>query len=188
MDKLKNVPKYKKRYNKSYPIQKMQSIRIKNFKSYQSQTIAGLNNRINVILGANGQGKSNFFKGTFNFILAISFLFTDRFTINRNEFNATLYVSFWLTITERRKVSAAWNLGVSKLQLKVGEGYEICKKWSDSTKEDMKVNGSSINRAEFEDFVESFGLSYTNPYNIVQQGKVSQITQMSENELYLLLE
>jgi recombinational DNA repair ATPase RecF len=107
MDKLKNVPKYKKRYNKSYPIQKMQSIRIKNFKSYQSQTIAGLNNRINVILGANGQGKSNFFKGTFNFILAISFLFTDRFTINRNEFNATLYVSFWLTITERRKVSAA---------------------------------------------------------------------------------
>lgn len=52
----------------------------------------------------------------------------------------------------------------------------------------MKINGSSINRGEFEDFVESFGLSYTNPYNIVQQGKVSQITQMSENELYLLLE
>jgi len=42
----------------------MQSILLKNFKSYEQQSINNLNSRINVVLGANGQGKSNFFKGT----------------------------------------------------------------------------------------------------------------------------
>jgi chromosome segregation ATPase len=42
----------------------MQSIILKNFKSYENQTIASLNSRINIVVGANGQGKSNFFKGT----------------------------------------------------------------------------------------------------------------------------
>ena len=41
----------------------MQTVSIKNFKSYQQQLIHGLSPNINVILGKNGQGKSNLFKG-----------------------------------------------------------------------------------------------------------------------------
>ena len=41
----------------------MQSILLHNFKSYEHQVITNLNSRINVVLGSNGQGKSNFFKG-----------------------------------------------------------------------------------------------------------------------------
>ena len=41
----------------------MQSILLHNFKSYDHQAITNLNSRINVVLGSNGQGKSNFFKG-----------------------------------------------------------------------------------------------------------------------------
>lgn len=46
----------------------MQSILLKNFKSYESQAINDLNSRINVVVGSNGQGKSNFFKGNFKII------------------------------------------------------------------------------------------------------------------------
>ncbi len=46
----------------------MQSILLKNFKSYEHQSLNDLNSRINIVVGSNGQGKSNFFKGTFNFI------------------------------------------------------------------------------------------------------------------------
>ena len=42
----------------------MHLVTLKNFKSYESQMIANINPRINVIIGKNGQGKSNFFKGT----------------------------------------------------------------------------------------------------------------------------
>jgi AAA15 family ATPase/GTPase len=41
----------------------MQYIAIENFKSYESQVINNLNPQINIIIGKNGEGKSNFFKG-----------------------------------------------------------------------------------------------------------------------------
>lgn len=43
----------------------MELISLRNFKSYENQLITNLNPRINVILGSNGQGKSNLFKGTY---------------------------------------------------------------------------------------------------------------------------
>lgn len=42
----------------------MKQITLKNFKSYDSQLIHDLNPRINLFIGKNGDGKSNFFKGT----------------------------------------------------------------------------------------------------------------------------
>jgi chromosome segregation ATPase len=42
----------------------MQMVTLKNFKSYQSQMVTNINPRINLVIGQNGQGKSNFFKGT----------------------------------------------------------------------------------------------------------------------------
>lgn len=45
-----------------------------------------------------------------------------------------------------------------------------------------------MNKKEFESFIEGFNLSYANPYNIVQQGKINQIILMDEFELYKLVE
>jgi AAA15 family ATPase/GTPase len=50
----------------------MQSIVLKNFKSYEQQAVNDLNSRINVILGSNGQGKSNFLKGILLMIIKLS--------------------------------------------------------------------------------------------------------------------
>ena len=46
----------------------MQSIVLKNFKSYEYQSLADLHSRINIVIGANGQGKSNFLKGILYYI------------------------------------------------------------------------------------------------------------------------
>jgi AAA15 family ATPase/GTPase len=43
----------------------MNMITLKGFKSYEDETLNNLHPRINIVLGRNGEGKSNFFKGTF---------------------------------------------------------------------------------------------------------------------------
>ena len=43
----------------------MNLIALKNFKSYEHQVINNLSPNINIIIGKNGQGKSNFFKGMY---------------------------------------------------------------------------------------------------------------------------
>jgi chromosome segregation ATPase len=35
-------------------------------------------------------------------------------------------------------------------------------------------------------FIEALGISYSNPYNIVQQGKINSITQMDEVAIFKL--
>lgn len=49
---------------------------MKNFKSYENQIVNNFSPHINVIIGRNGEGKSNFFKGTFllNQLLILSSL------------------------------------------------------------------------------------------------------------------
>lgn len=42
----------------------MQGLSLKNFKSYEKCMLFNLNPRINIIIGGNGQGKSNLFKCT----------------------------------------------------------------------------------------------------------------------------
>lgn len=50
------------------------------------------------------------------------------------------------------------------------------------------MEGKLVSKGDFEAVVESFGLSYSNPYNILQQGKVNQVTLMDDFDLYKLLE
>lgn len=45
-----------------------------------------------------------------------------------------------------------------------------------------------LSKSEFEAFVESLGFSFSNSYNILQQGKVNQVTLMDEFEIFKLLE
>jgi DNA replication and repair protein RecF len=61
----------------------MQGLSLTNFKSYSKHDIFGFNPNINIIIGSNGQGKSNLFKGNHIFMLAFSFALSDRLQINR---------------------------------------------------------------------------------------------------------
>ncbi len=62
----------------------MEGLSLINFKSYSKHNIFGFNPYINVIIGGNGQGKSNIFKGTLLFNKAFSFVLSDRLQINRS--------------------------------------------------------------------------------------------------------
>lgn len=53
------------------------SIAIQNFRSFELAKIDSLNKNINIVVGKNGDGKSNFFK-------ALSFLFFDKNDINHH--------------------------------------------------------------------------------------------------------
>lgn len=44
----------------------MDIVTLKNFKSYELQVVHGLSPQVNLIIGSNGHGKSNFFKGTYH--------------------------------------------------------------------------------------------------------------------------
>jgi hypothetical protein len=41
-------------------------------------------------------------------------------------------------------------------------------------------------KADYESFIESLGISYSNAYYILQQGKVNLVTLMDEFEIYKL--
>lgn len=60
----------------------IESITLHNFKSYSDVHITNLNPKINIILGQNGHGKSNFFQ-------ALLFLFSD--IMSKNEMKQILY-------------------------------------------------------------------------------------------------
>lgn len=71
----------------------MQLISIKNYASYETQVVNALSPRINVVLGKNGQGKSNFFKGTPSSILAIYFALTGRIKFNESQYQSSRHVA-----------------------------------------------------------------------------------------------
>lgn len=52
----------------------LEYIKLKNYKSYDQETVEDLSKGINIFLGRNGHGKSNLFS-------SLTFLFTDKFHI-----------------------------------------------------------------------------------------------------------
>lgn len=64
----------------------------------------------------------------------------------------------------------------------------IARRWTADEKETYFVEGRSSTRGQVAGLVDCLGLVYTNPYNCVQQGKITQIANMDEHELYRLLE
>ena len=64
----------------------------------------------------------------------------------------------------------------------------IGRRWLPSEGEEYLIDDRIVEKSHFSNVIECLGLSYTDPYNIVQQGKVTQISMMNEHDLYKLLE
>ena len=56
--------------------------------------------------------------------------------------------------------------------------YKIERIWHSDSNEEMRIEEKSVSRADYESFVESLGISFSNAYYILQQGKVNQVTLM----------
>jgi AAA15 family ATPase/GTPase len=60
---------------------RIEELTIKNFKSYSNLILKDINKSLNIILGRNGQGKSNIHSGNFSlYKLALHFLLTNKIT------------------------------------------------------------------------------------------------------------
>lgn len=64
----------------------------------------------------------------------------------------------------------------------------MAKVWKQDMSEELYINEKACKNKEYETYIESLRISYSNPYNIIQQGRISQIVLMDEFELYKLLE
>ncbi|EGD75869.1 hypothetical protein PTSG_07983 [Salpingoeca rosetta] len=156
-------------------------VTIKGFRSYREQTfVEPFSPHHNVIVGRNGSGKSNFF-------FAIRFVLSDAFASLRAEERQRLLhegaghavMSAYVEIvfdnsderipTDRDEVTLRRSIGVKN--------------------DDYYLDFKRVNRSEVLNLLESAGFSRSNPYYIVQQGKINALATATDAErLKLLME
>uniref|UniRef100_A0A8W7PYU5 Structural maintenance of chromosomes protein n=1 Tax=Anopheles coluzzii TaxID=1518534 RepID=A0A8W7PYU5_ANOCL len=160
----------------------LKEIIINGFKSYKLQTIVErLDPKHNVVVGRNGSGKSNFFS-------AIEFVLSDEY----NNLRPAQRVGLINKGTSKNRSDSAYVEIVfdhsSASQTTPSPGTETrIRRTISATKDQYTVNGRNATRKEIDELLDTLGLSSCNPYYIVKQGKVSQLTTARPRQLLQLL-
>lgn len=68
------------------------SVTLKNFRSYATETVDQFNPCLNVVLGRNGDGKSNLLRGNLSGNSALLFVLSDKVLFNETEKHNFLHV------------------------------------------------------------------------------------------------
>lgn len=153
---------------------------IRGFKTYKEQVDLSkdLSPGVNVVVGFNGSGKSNFFQ-------AILFVLSDQYGILRAETRKSLlhegagapvltaFVEIQFDNTDRR-------MPIDRDTVHVRRSIGV-------KKDDYSLDGKVATRNEIFSLLESCGFSRSNPYYIVQQGKVAELTMMTDTSRLELL-
>lgn len=162
----------------------IKNIIIQNFRSYKDQTFSTeLHPKHNVIIGKNGSGKSNFFA-------AVQFVLSEKYSNLRKEDRtgffhngagaAALFVSVEIVFdnSDGRIVLPAQkaNEPVVKIRRTMGKQHD-----------EYRVNDRKYTGSEVRQLLESAGFSASNPYYIVEQGKIIGLTQLTDEERYDML-
>jgi len=155
----------------------IKSIRIKGLKSYKDETISDLDKKVNVIVGRNGAGKSNFF-------FAIKFVLSDMILSEEErrkilhssakEQDATAFVEITFDNTSRR-----FPIEKDEIQLRRIIGIK---------KDEYFLDSKKVQKTDVRNLLESGGFSSSNPYYIVEQGKVQELADMKANDRLKLLQ
>ncbi|KAA8543963.1 hypothetical protein F0562_021860 [Nyssa sinensis] len=152
---------------------------IEGFKSYREQVATEpFSSKINCVVGANGSGKSNFFH-------AIRFVISDLFQNLRNEDRhaflhegaghqvLSAFVEIVFDNTDNR-------IPVDKEEVRLRRTIGL-------KKDEYFLDGKHITKTEVMNLLESAGFSRSNPYYVVQQGKIASLTLMKDSERLDLL-
>ncbi|KAL0370252.1 UNVERIFIED_CONTAM: Structural maintenance of chromosomes protein 3, partial [Sesamum angustifolium] len=151
---------------------------IEGFKSYREQVATEtFSPKVNCVVGANGSGKSNFFH-------AIRFVISDLFHNLRNEERQALlhegaghqvlsaFVEIVFDNSDNR-------IPVDKEEVRLRRTIGV-------KKDEYFLDGKHITKTEVMNLLESAGFSRSNPYYVVQQGKIA-LTLMKDSERLDLL-
>ncbi|XP_058189390.1 structural maintenance of chromosomes protein 3 [Rhododendron vialii] len=152
---------------------------IEGFKSYKEQVATEpFSSKVNCVVGANGSGKSNFFH-------AIRFVISDLFQNLRSEDRHALlhegaghqvlsaFVEIVFDNTDNR-------IPVDKEEVRLRRTIGL-------KKDEYFLDGKHITKTEVTNLLESAGFSRSNPYYVVQQGKIASLTLMKDSERLDLL-
>ncbi|XP_018474869.1 structural maintenance of chromosomes protein 3-like isoform X1 [Raphanus sativus] len=152
---------------------------IEGFKSYKEQTATeDFSRKVNCVVGANGSGKSNFFQ-------AIRFVLSDIFQNLRNEDRKALLHEgashqVGYAFVEIVFDNSDYRIPVDKEEIRLRRTIGL-------KKDEYFMDGKHITKNEVMDLLESAGFSRSNPYYVVQQGKIASLTLMKDSERLGLL-
>ncbi|VVC99705.1 unnamed protein product [Leptidea sinapis] len=152
---------------------------IQGFKSYREQIVVEpFDKRHNVVVGRNGSGKSNFFH-------AIQFVLSDEFSHLRPEQRLGLLHEG----TGPRVISAFVEIifDNSDNRIPIEKDEIFLRRVIGSKKDQFFLNKKVVPRSEVLNLLESAGLSNSNPYYIVKQGKINQMAIAPDSQRLKLL-
>lgn len=152
---------------------------IEGFKSYREQVAAEpFSAKVNCVVGANGSGKSNFFH-------AIRFVISDLFHNLRSEDRH----AFLHEGAGHQVLSAFVEIVFdnSDNRIPVDKEEVRLRRTIGLKKDEYFLDGKHITKTEVMNLLESAGFSRSNPYYVVQQGKIASLTLMKDSERLDLL-
>eukprot|EP00051_Salpingoeca_urceolata_P020051 m.297760 g.297760 ORF g.297760 m.297760 type:complete len:1218 (-) comp19533_c0_seq1:144-3797(-) len=157
----------------------IKQVTIEGFKSYKDQTIVDpFSPRHNAIVGRNGSGKSNFF-------FAIRFVLSDMFSSMHAEERQSLLHEGTGPTTMSAFVEIVFENTDHRIPI---DRDEVTLRRSIGLKKDEYfLDSKHIAKAEVVNLLESSGFSRSNPYYIVQQGKISKLAVAKDAERLELL-
>jgi len=152
---------------------------VEGFKTYKNLTVLPpFDARHNVIVGKNGSGKSNVFA-------AIQFVLGDKYSSIRSEERQNLLHEGAGRDVISASVEIIFDNSDSRFPM---EKKEVSIKRTIGLKKDEYfVNSTHASKSEVQGLLEAAGLTKENQYNIVQQGKVDRLIQMSDAQRLELL-
>eukprot|EP01062_Namystynia_karyoxenos_P016167 TRINITY_DN1588_c5_g1_i1.p1 TRINITY_DN1588_c5_g1~~TRINITY_DN1588_c5_g1_i1.p1 ORF type:complete len:1262 (+),score=578.53 TRINITY_DN1588_c5_g1_i1:119-3904(+) len=168
----------------------IKSITLQGFKSYRDQDAAGGKESdkskefcpgANLIVGKNGSGKSNFFSAI-QFVLG-----KDKFAkILPEQRRALLHEGTGRTVLSAY-VEIVFDNSDGRLQVGPSDSNDpvvTIRRTVGLKKDEYRVNDKASSASEVQQIFEVAGLSAQNPYNIVQQGRISRFAMMSDEQRF----
>jgi len=152
----------------------IEQVIIKGFKTYKDQTklTEDFSQHANIVVGYNGSGKSNFFN-------AILFVLSDEFDPLRGDKRATLLHEGSGQAVMSAFVEIVFNNQDGRIPWDDAPLVSI-RRTIGLMKDDYSVNKRICSRQDVFNMLESAGFTKSNPYYIVKQGKIQELTMMDD--------
>ena len=154
---------------------------MKRYKSYREMLYMDeLSKGVNLIIGSNGNGKSNFLD-------SIMYVLTDKYQNMRQEDKKLLLHE---DITDKNEDSSKLSVElvidnkshrfpIEKDQISIMKVYD-----TKEGKEEIIINQKRLLKSDVQNLLEGAGFMKSNPYYIIQQGKINQILNCTDEEYF----
>lgn len=161
----------------------IKNIIISGFRSYRDQAFQEeLSPKHNVVVGRNGSGKSNFFA-------AIQFVLSEKFANLRADERKDLFHAGAGRPALAVFVEIVFDNSDGRIVIpgRPDEPEVRIRRTIGLKQDEFRVNDRRFTSTEIRQLLESAGFSSSNPYYIVEQGKIVSLANMNEEDRYQLI-